>query len=127
MLEMKHVALSMDTRDHAIEFYQNVLGAELKKEFRVPKELVFQIFSINIDTGLDVLVFEINGSQFEIFLYDKLKRDCLDHVCIAVEDRFGFIRKCKENGLPVSIIAKDKKEIVFIKDFVGNLFEVKKY
>jgi catechol 2,3-dioxygenase-like lactoylglutathione lyase family enzyme len=122
----KHVALTIDSKDHAVRFYKDILHAELVREFTISKDLVVDIFDIDhLTENILVLVFEVEHIQFEVFIVEQHRQPCFDHVCIAVDNVTAFITRCHESHLPVSIIPKGEKEIVFIKDFVGNLFEIK--
>ncbi len=126
MVLIKHVALCMDSKDHARSFYQDLLNAELVKEFEVSKSVVKQIFSIDIDQQhLTVMVFENENLLFEIFISKKIARNGLDHVCISVDNLNGFIKQCQSMNITVLKIPKNNKTLVFIKDFSGNLFEIK--
>jgi hypothetical protein len=116
----------MDSKDHALQFYVHLLNAQLVKEFQISRDLVQQIFGIkHEEDDLPVMVFEIENQQFEIFIITKKLGNIFDHVCVSVENVNGFIRQCREMNLEVSFIPKGEKELVFIKDFVGNLFEIK--
>ena len=126
MVIIKHVALCMDSTDHARSFYQELLHAELVKEFEVSKSLVNQIFSIDIDQEqVSVMVFEIENVLFEIFITKKIVQSRFDHVCISVDNLNVFIKQCQSMNLTVLKIPKNNKTLLFIKDFSGNLFEIK--
>jgi catechol 2,3-dioxygenase-like lactoylglutathione lyase family enzyme len=47
------------------------------------------------------------------------------HLCLEVEDREEFIRKCRDMALTVNRIKKGDSLLVFVADYDGNLFEVK--
>ena len=126
MVELKHVALTIDSKEHAVQFYEQVLDGNLIREFEINPDLVNQIFSITVAGDIPVMVFEIDLIQFEIFIVSDLKiTDRFDHVCISVYDMNQFKKQCLKHKLPVSVIPKGQKELVFIKDFIGNLFEIK--
>jgi catechol 2,3-dioxygenase-like lactoylglutathione lyase family enzyme len=126
VVELKHVALTIDSKKHAVQFYEQVLDGKLVREFEISSDLVTQIFSITVSDKIPVMVFDVNLVQFEIFIVDDQKfADRFDHVCISVNDVNEFKKQCLTYGLPVSVIPKGEKELVFIKDFVGNLFEIK--
>ena len=126
MVLIKHVALCMDSKDHARSFYQDVLHAELVKEFFISSSLVKDIFSMDIEEEiLSVMVFEVENMLFEIFIHDKLVPSSFNHVCISVDDLKGFIKQCRKLNLAVLNIKKEEKILVFIKDYSGNLFEIK--
>lgn len=126
MVLLKHVALTMDSKSHAMDFYEKLLDAELVKEFQVSNKLVMQIFGVDVsEDEISVLVFEIENNQFEIFITGEKRINRFDHVCIAVENLNDFVKQCNELDIIVSLITKGEKELVFIQDFVGNHFEIK--
>jgi len=126
MIELKHVALTIDSKKHAVQFYEQVLDGKLIREFEIDPDLVTQIFSITVSDKIPVMLFEIDLVQFEIFIVgDQTVADRFDHMCISVNDMNEFKKQCLTYGLSVSVIPKGQKELVFIKDFVGNLFEIK--
>lgn len=116
----------MDSRDHAIQFYVNLLNAYLVKEFQISRDLVQRIFAIETEReDLSVMVFEIENQQFEVFITSEKRDNCFDHICISVENVKAFIHLCQKMDLEVSFVPKGEKELIFVKDFVGNLFEIK--
>lgn len=126
MVLLSHVALTMDSMSHAVGFYEKLLNARLIKEFQVSNDLVMNIFGIDTEESeISVLVFEIENSQFEIFITGEKHVNRFDHVCIEVENMKSFIKQCTELDVIVSLIPKGEKKLVFIQDFVGNLFEIK--
>ena len=126
MVLVKHVALCMDSKVHARSFYQDLLHADFVKEFEISSSLVKDIFSIDIEKEtLSVMVFEIENMLFEIFINNNTASSSFDHVCISVGDLNGFVKQCHKLNIPVSKITKDDKILVFIKDYSGNLFEIK--
>lgn len=126
MVELKHVALTIDSKEHAIQFYEKILQGKRVKEFEISSDLVNQIFSISVSHEIAVMVFEVESAVFEIFIVDDHQvAERFDHVCISVNDMHIFKKQCLQQGLRVSIIPKGEKELVFIQDFVGNLFEIK--
>jgi len=125
MVLMKHIALQMDSKVHAEQFYKDLLHAQLVKEFQVSPDLVKQIFNIDILHDVTVMVFEIKNQQFEVFISTIQQNDRFDHVCLGIDDVSGFLSKCREFNLSIYRIPKGEKELVFIKDFCGNLFEIK--
>lgn len=125
MVELKHVALCMDSKEHAQQFYMELLHARLVKEFEVSPILVNQIFGFDVHQNVAVMVFEVENQQFEIFISQTKQKTSFDHVCLSVENLSAFLSNCEKMKLPVYIIPRGEKELVFIKDFHGNLFEIK--
>ncbi|CAB1080301.1 hypothetical protein D1AOALGA4SA_7985 [Olavius algarvensis Delta 1 endosymbiont] len=66
-------------------------------------------------------------THFEIFVTDQCNPSPrpIEHLCLAVDDLPGFIEKCRSMQVEVARIPKGDKTLTFIKDFDGNLFEIK--
>ena len=126
MVLIQHVALCMDSKDHARSFYQDVLQAELIKEFEISKSLINEIFSITVNVNkIKVMVFETENLIFEVFINPGIMNNSFNHVCISVDNLSGFLNQCKNMNLSIFKIPKDDKNLIFIKDYSGNLFEIK--
>jgi hypothetical protein len=116
----------MDTKEHAELFYQDLLHADFVKEFNISKSLIKQIFSVNLDQEqISVIVFKAENIIFEIFISKMILQKSFNHVCISVKNLPTFIEECQSMNVPVLKIPKDNKTLIFVKDFSGNLFEIK--
>ena len=49
----------------------------------------------------------------------------IDHVCLAVDKLEAFLEKCRNMGVEIARVPKGDAVITFIKDYDGNLFELK--
>jgi catechol 2,3-dioxygenase-like lactoylglutathione lyase family enzyme len=47
------------------------------------------------------------------------------HVCLEVDDLQDFLKKCRDLDVEISQIPKGDRTLTFIRDFDGNLFEIK--
>jgi hypothetical protein len=47
------------------------------------------------------------------------------HICIEIENTEELIEKCKKYDLESIIIKKNEKNLLFIRDFSNNLYEIK--
>ena len=65
-----------------------------------------------------------NFTVFEVFITQKVVKHYFEHVFIKVNNKKEFIEKCKNYGLEPYKINKEEKQLLFVKDFSGNLFEV---
>jgi hypothetical protein len=66
--------------------------------------------------------------HFEIFIADSSSNSTrqIEHLCLEVDDLNDFLNKCNILGVEVVKIPKGDKTLIFIKDFDGNLFEIKR-
>jgi catechol 2,3-dioxygenase-like lactoylglutathione lyase family enzyme len=120
---LQHVAINYKDKEKADIFFTKVLDLKLQKSFSLTHELSKQIF----DTfeQVDVFVYGDNFTIFEVFITQKIVKHAFEHVCIKVNDKKEFIEKCKNYGLEPYQINKDEKQLLFVKDFSGNLYEIK--
>ena len=120
---IEHVALQNKNKNDAIVFYRDVLDLSLIKSFSLNEELSKSIFSIN--KSVEVLVFEGDNSKFEIFISNINLNLNFNHICIIIDDVEGFFMKCNKNNIKPYKVVKGEKELLFIRDHSGNLFEIK--
>lgn len=118
-----HVAVTINDPADIRNFYEDILGLEVKYRFNLPKTITNKIFKIE----KDVEIVNASGGDFTIELFITDDNNCRDfqHTCINVEDREEVIRKAREGNYSCSIIKRDKGYLVFIRDKSNNLFEIK--
>jgi catechol 2,3-dioxygenase-like lactoylglutathione lyase family enzyme len=122
---LKHVGLTCSTEDNADKFYRDLLGLNKSEAKILSADLSNAIF--NIDRQLQIINYMNENLQFEIFITGQRRKgfESIDHQCLAVDDLSIFIEKCRKMGVALSQIPKGDKTLTFIKDFDGNLFEIK--
>ena len=122
---LKHVGLACSTEKNADRFYQKLLGLNKSEPKMLPSDLCRAIF--NIDAELPLINYTGEKVHFEIFiagLVDELSGQ-ITHQCLEVDDLSAFIKKCRACGVPINQIPKGDRFLTFIRDFDGNLFEIK--
>jgi len=118
-----HAGLTITDPSEIKNFYQNILGLTIKKEFTLKKDLNQKLFGFYEDVPVTMLS---NGkADIEVFVTDLPARSNYSHLCIEVEDRDALIKKVKENNYPHTVIERDVYPLVFIQDKFGNCFEIK--
>lgn len=120
---LKHVALQYLDREKAEIFFTKILGIPLKKKFAISPELSEAIFGIK--ENVEIMVYDNQRATFEVFITPINKKLGYEHTCIEIKDKKEFIKRCKKHGIKPDIIKKDNKKLLFVRDFAGNLFEVK--
>ena len=118
-----HVALPYKDKEQADIFFNKILGIPFEKEFTLTKDLSKNIFGI--DEEILILVYSNKDSYFEIFITDKTPINFYNHICIEISDRVDFINRCKQNNITPIFVKKGLKTLLFVRDFSGNLFEIK--
>lgn len=122
-VKLNHVAIHFADRDKASIFFSKILGFDLLKNFTISKELSSRIFGIN--KTVDVDVYDNGKTRFEVFISNIDMKKSFEHICIEVTDKIQFIIRCKENGLEPFIVKKGEKDLLFVRDFSNNLYEIK--
>ena len=120
---LNHVALQYSDRDKAEIFFTKILGIPLKKKFTISPELSKDIFGI--EENVEILVYDNQTARFEVFITQLNKKQGYGHVCIEIKNKKEFIDRCKKYGMEPMVIKKDGKDLLFVRDFSDNLFEVK--
>jgi Glyoxalase/Bleomycin resistance protein/Dioxygenase superfamily. len=96
-----HAGLTITDPTDIINFYQDILGLKIKKEFTLKKELNQQLFGFYEDVPVTMLS---NGkADIEIFVTDLPARNNYSHLCIEVEDRNEIIKKVKEKTIAIRL------------------------
>ncbi len=122
---LKHVALVCGSKENSDKFYERLLGLAKINSKILPRELSRQIF--DLDSELQIINYAGDSIHFEIFINSKESSDVkrIVHVCLEIEDMEAFIKKCHALEAEILQIQKGDRLLLFIKDFDGNLFEIK--
>jgi len=120
---VNHIALQYSDRKKAEIFFTDILGIPKIRSFTLSDQLSEKVFGI--EKTIDVDVFDNESVRFEIFITDQKNKPSFVHTCIEIDNKEEFISSCKKNGLDPYIIPKGEKELLFVKDFSDNLYEVK--
>ena len=123
---LKHAGLTCSTEDNADKFYRELLGLNKSEPKTLSADLSKAIF--NHDAELQIINYMDDNIHFEIFIANlsSTSQRPIEHLCLAVDDLAGFIEKCRRMQVEVALIPKGDKTLTFIKDFDGNLFEIKR-
>ena len=123
---LQHVALVCASEKKSDKFYQDLLGLKKSEPKTLPSALSKSIF--NLDSELVIINYLNEHLHFEIFITD-LSQDStrqIEHYCLEVGNLEDFIDKCRMLGVELAQIPKGDRTLTFIKDFDGNLFEIKR-
>jgi len=125
-MKLHHVAVVCSSQENADRFYEGVLGLQKIKTSPLSEELSGQIF--DIAQKCQIILYANETFAVEVFVpaSPPEKRVPFVHLCLEVENREKFIGKCQEMALPVNQITKGDSLLIFVQDFDGNLFEIKK-
>jgi len=120
---LNHIALQCSDSEKASIFFNKILGLKLEKKFVVSKDLSEDIFGVFQE--VEVYVYSNNNMKFEVFINQNKENHVYEHLCLEVESKKDFIESCNNYGLKTIIVKKNGKDLLFVKDFSGNLFEIK--
>ena len=122
---LKHVALVCSSEKRADRFYRDLLGLKKSEPRQLPAALARAIF--DLETDLVIINYRNDDLHFEIFIAGRIENPAapINHVCLEVDNLQNFIKKGRDLGVAISQIPKGDYTLTFIRDFDGNLFEIK--
>ncbi len=123
---LNHVGIINTSVEQADRFYGDFLGLDKTKEALLPKELSEQLFDYSSD--IKMMIFETDGMKIEIFICPECKSQTLPdfgHIGLILDDLPLLINKASEAGVEHIVGTTADKTVHFIKDFHGNLIEIK--
>lgn len=122
---LNHVGIVNKSREDALRFYRDFLGFDLTREATVSQELSEQLFAVSQD--IPMMVFEKDGIKIEAFIYPECIQPVPDirHTGLSLENFSEIIEKAPGSGIELVIGKTIDKTVYFIKDFSGNLIEIK--
>jgi len=122
---LNHVGVINKSREDALRFYRDFLVFDLTREATVSRELSQQLFAVSQD--IPMLVFEKDGIKIEVFIYPECKQPVPDirHTGLSLENFSEIIEKASGSGIELVIGKTTDKTVYFIRDFSGNLIEIK--
>jgi catechol 2,3-dioxygenase-like lactoylglutathione lyase family enzyme len=122
---LRHVALTCSSEKKSDRFYKNLLGLKKSEPKILPVTLSKAIF--DVEAELTMVNYRGEKVHFEIFISGGLITDArqIEHVCLEVDDLQNFLKKCRDLNVEISQIPKGGRTLTFIRDYDGNLFEIK--
>jgi catechol 2,3-dioxygenase-like lactoylglutathione lyase family enzyme len=125
LMLLKHVGLACGTEDNADKFYQTLLGLKKSEAKTLPVDLSRAIFGVEAE--LKIINYMSKDLHCEVFISGRIdsQHRQIAHLCLEVGDLSEFLHKCRSLGVEVSRIPKGDRFLTFVRDFDGNLFEIK--
>ena len=120
---LKHVALECNNKNNTELFFTKILGLDFKKKIDISESLSEIIFGIK--QPVEIFVYENNKLRFEVFINKRILKNSYNHVCLEIKDIDEFLNRCMEFKVEIIKTQKNGKNLLFIRDFSGNLFEIK--
>ncbi len=124
-MKLHHGAVGASTEEKADIFFRELLGLNRVKASSLNRDLAERIFQVDADCRL--MLYGNEDFTVEVIVTDPLpaQKKTFSHFCLEVEDRDRFIDRCREKGLEVNPVPKGDALLYFIRDFDGNLYEIK--
>ncbi len=119
---IQHVAVECASQQQADTFFVKVLGMPKVKTTMLPKELCASIFDIG--TPVQMETYDNGTARVEVFLREDQKIRSFVHIGMAVENTADFITRCEAEGLKPFFVQKAGKQLLFVRDFSHNLYEI---
>lgn len=119
---LNHIALPYAHKEEAHQFFTQVLGLPNTRSFQVSSPLATEIF--NHDSAVDVDVFENKDIKFEIFYTPSVTAGIYQHIGITVPHKDDFVARCQSQDLRPFFVQKGDRQLLFVRDFAGHLYEI---
>ena len=124
-MKVRHYGLACRSEQTADRFYEKFLGMKKLDRKNVPAALSGTFFGIPAD--LMVLNYMSDDIYFEVFIHESGRpaTGSSTHICLEVEDLESFLERARVMGVPVIRAPRGDRWVTFVRDFDGNLFEMK--
>ncbi|MBW1780942.1 MAG: hypothetical protein JRL30_09410 [Deltaproteobacteria bacterium] len=124
-MKLHHAALVCSSQKNADRFYEGILKLKKIKTMPLKHDLTQKIFGLDVSCLL--ILYGNEDIAIEVFVTDQVpsQETSLTHLCLKMEDREAFLAACRSVGLAVNIVPRGESELCFVRDFDGNLFEIK--
>jgi len=122
-ITLYHAAVPCDTLAHAKIFFETILGLKRVKSFTLDHQLSKEIFSL--PQAVEISVYGNDSLVIEVFIHPQNTPVTYSHLCIGVGDIELFIERCEQYGLKPFYVTKGEKQLLFVRDFSSNLYEIK--
>jgi catechol 2,3-dioxygenase-like lactoylglutathione lyase family enzyme len=124
-MKVRHYGLACRSEESADRFFEKLLGLKKLERKNVPAALATAFFGIPRD--LTVLNYSGDGVYFEVFIHEKEMPAVPSpaHICLEIENLGAFLERCRAMDVSVSRAPRGDRVITFIRDYDGNLFEIK--
>jgi catechol 2,3-dioxygenase-like lactoylglutathione lyase family enzyme len=120
---IQHVAVECSDQQSADRFFTSILGMLKSKTTIISKELSTAIFGVNKSSPIEI--YDNGKTRFEVFIKKTRREPAYDHICIEVDNKNDFIERCTQHGLVPFFVEKEGRQLLFVRDFSDNLYEIK--
>ena len=122
MIRLNHIAIQVKNKKDEL-FFAEILGMKKVGDFRIDSHLVEAIFKKK--KAVEVATFVKGNVKIELFITGRKVEPSFNHICLEVPDKNNFVEKCEKYGIATTIVERKGRKLFFVRDFSGNLFEIK--
>jgi catechol 2,3-dioxygenase-like lactoylglutathione lyase family enzyme len=122
---LKHIAISINDKAEINDFYVNILGFEPAYDFVLDNRTAYDIFGIDYD--IPVFVLKKSYVMLELFLTVEKNAGSAGHICLEINNFEETLSKIQSYKYRYNLIEREGKQICFVRDRSGNMFELKKF
>ncbi len=122
---LHHVGIVNESEEKAERFYREFLGLKKTRQYIVPPELSGQLFSVPEE--MKAIVFEGKGVRIEVFIHPEFRQPSpeIRHIGFLFDDLQAILERARLFSVK-HIVGKTKdKSVHFVRDYSGNLIEIK--
>jgi catechol 2,3-dioxygenase-like lactoylglutathione lyase family enzyme len=120
---LQHIAIEVTDSAKAEQFFTHVLGLTKRKSATLTPGLNHALFGNN--TPVDMVVYGNDDLCIETFVTGCPVTPSYQHICLLVPDKGRFLDTCRAHDVTIITAQKGDKELLFIKDHSGNLYEIR--
>ena len=125
-MKLNHTSVVCSSEEKAERFYGEILGLERVKDFVLDEDLTRAIF----DREGECRIIGYGSEEFtiEVFIPSRTPEEArrpFVHICLEADDPEKLLSSCRKEGLEVRRVPRGEKEVCFVSDPDGNLFEIK--
>ena len=122
-MKLEHIGITINEKSEIQDFYVNILGMKVIREFVLVKKLALQLF--NIEKDVPVFLLEKNNVTLELFIINNKVAPIFNHFCFSVENRDEIYNKSVVSRYKNYRKKREFSDLIFIYDKAGNIFELK--
>lgn len=118
-----HTGITIKEESEVQNFYCEVLGMKIIRDFIINASLAEKIFNLSKDTK----VFQVQKDEviFEIFICPEMNKPFINHQCLEISNREDLVKKANDLNYIIVRIEREMYDLIFLHDNDGNIFELK--
>ena len=120
-----HAAATFRSEETAEAIFGGLFGLPRIKTFDVGPDLCGTLFGI--ERGARIIQYDAGAAAFEVFVDPAAPPPAprFEHIAVEVADREHTLSRAAGMGMEVRRFVAGGKEVVFLRDGDGNLYEIK--